>query len=71
MIELFGKKYQLAFIGFLFIFIASIIIVLLNIFYFIKFGSSVMNLSTGMGCILFVYSYWNLFVKTNKIKNQN
>jgi len=71
MIELFGKKYQLYFIGFSFFFIISIAIMLLNAFYFLRFGSSLMNLNMGMGCTLFIYSYWNLFVKTNKIKNHH
>lgn len=65
MLELFGKKYQLNFIVFSFIFVISIAIILLNVTYFIWLGSSLMNLNMGVGCILVIYSYRNLFVKIN------
>jgi len=65
MVELFGKKYRLYFVGISFIFIISIAIVLLNLSYFIWFGSSLINLNMGIGCTLFIYSYWNLYAKTN------
>ena len=66
MIELFGKNHQLGSIVFPVILVCGSVTIILNILYFIKFGSNLINLNMGMGCILFIYSYWNLFVKTNK-----
>lgn len=63
MFEILGRKYQLDFLVFSFIFIISVAIILLNLMYFIWLDSSLKNLNMGIGCILFIYAYWNLFVK--------
>ena len=48
------------------ILILSLVTICLNVLYFIKLDSSLINWNMGVGCILFIYSYWDLFVKTNK-----
>ena len=61
MIELFGKEYKLSSLIFRVIFLCSLGIISLNVFYFIKFDESLMSMNMGIGFILFVYSVYNLF----------
>ena len=66
MLEIFGKEYRLDKLISSVILILSLVTICLNVLYFIKLDSSLINWNMGVGCILFIYSYWNLFVKTNK-----
>lgn len=63
MINLLGKNYQLSFLIFPVILLCGLGTILLNILYFIKFDESLMNMNMGIGCTLFAYSAYNLFVK--------
>lgn len=66
MLEIFGKEYRLDKLMSSVILILSLVTICLNVLYFIKLDSSLINWNMGLGCMLFIYSYWNLFVKTNK-----
>lgn len=66
MIELFGKRYQLESLILSVIFVCSLVVIFLNVFYFIKFDDSLMNMNMGIGCILLTYSVYNLFIRYNK-----
>lgn len=63
MIELFGKQYQLDNLIFYVVLILSIGIICLNIFYYLKFKTDILNLNMGIGVVLVVYSSFNLFIK--------
>lgn len=63
MIELFGRSYQLDKLIFSALFIISIVIIVLNITYRLAFDTRLMNMNMGIGCALFLYSYWTLFEK--------
>lgn len=63
MIEVFGKQYQLDTLIFCTIFIFSVGIIFLNIFYSLKFGTEIVNLNMGAGVVLIIYSGFNLFIK--------
>ena len=65
MIKLFGKEYQLYSLLSWVIFVLSLIVIFLNVFNFIKFDHSLMNLNMVIGCILLIYSVYNLFIKNN------
>lgn len=60
MIELFGKEYKFSSLIFPSVFLCSIVIVSLNIFYFIELDTNLMNMNMGIGFILLVYSAYNL-----------
>ena len=63
MIEVFGKQYQLDTLIFCTIFIFSVVIIFLNIFYSLKFGTEIVNLNMGAGVVLIIYSGFNLYIK--------
>lgn len=63
MIEVFGKQYQLDTLIFCTIFIFSVGIIFLNIFYSLKFGTEIVNSNMGAGVVLIIYSGFNLFIK--------
>lgn len=63
MLEIFGKEYQLDRLIFSVILIISLGIICLNVIYYLKFNSGLINWNMGAGCILLIYSGYSLFIK--------
>ncbi|AEB31216.1 hypothetical protein CAR_50p440 (plasmid) [Carnobacterium sp. 17-4] len=66
MIKLFGKEYTLNYLLYVFILVCSIIIIFLNILYFISFKESIFNGNMALGIILFISSLTHLFFSRKK-----
>lgn len=63
MIEIFGKESRLDTLLYYIVWISSMLIIGLNIFYFLKFGSSLMNKNLLTGFVLLIFSTYNLYNK--------
>lgn len=63
MIEIFGKVSRLDTLLYSIVWISSVLIIGLNIFYFLKFGSSLMNKNLITGFVLLIFSTYNLYNK--------
>ncbi|WP_368901508.1 hypothetical protein [Oceanobacillus oncorhynchi] len=61
MVEIFGKKYHLENLIFPILFVLSILIVGVNVFYHLKFDANIWNWNMGAGAALFAYTWHQLF----------
>lgn len=63
MIKVFGKRYNLSFLMYIITLIMSLVIIGLNILYFIKFNDNLISGNMIVGWVLFIYSLYNLLSK--------
>lgn len=63
MLEIFGKAFRLDTLIYSIIWISSIVIIALNMFYFLKFSTVLIDSNMVLGFVLFVFSAYNLFIK--------
>ncbi|WP_080875495.1 hypothetical protein [Oceanobacillus timonensis] len=63
MIQIFVRKYRLENIVFPVLFLFGIVIMCLNVFYYLNFDASIWNWNMGIGVALFAYAWYHLFYK--------
>lgn len=63
MLEIFGKEFRLDTLIYLIVLISSIVIIGLNILYFLKFDASLINRNMVVSSVLLIFSAYNLFIK--------